>query len=346
MSHRTIRQPSDEERSELKRIKREEVGRVAVRAHMMLLSDRGLSAFDIADLHDVTHPTVYKWMDRFDEEGPEGLFDREREGRPRKIDDEVEREIEKLLQTDPTEEGENASRENASRWTTPRIAEYLGRELGVDVHPETVREALKRLEYSWTRPRRSLRKGPDYEERLAELAERIGRVGPETTVLFADETEVKRFPPLRRMWQPVGEQRAVWVPEQNGDFALYGALDICTGETYTEAFDREVSDHTIEFLKQVRSQTTGKVLLIWDQASWHTSKQVQDFIEDRGRFETLRLPKRAPEANPMEDLWRELKEQVAACLERSLEALRESCRQYFQTLSPQHALRTAGIGYE
>ncbi len=145
MSHRTIRQPSDEERSELKRIKREEIGRVAMRAHMMLLSDRGLSAFDIADLHDVTHPTVYKWMDRFDEEGPEGLFDREREGRPRKIDDEVEREIEKLLQTDPTEEGENAS-----RWTTPRIAEYLERELGVEVHGaersahETVREALKR----------------------------------------------------------------------------------------------------------------------------------------------------------------------------------------------------------
>ena len=55
--------------------------------------------------------------------------------------------------------------------------------------------------------------------------------------------------------------------------------------------------------------------------------------------------KRAPEANPMEDLWRELKEQVAASLERSLDALRESCRRYFQNLSPQQALRTAGIGY-
>ncbi len=206
-------------------------------------------------------------------------------------------------------------------------------------------ERRSSVKYSWTRPRRRLRKGPDYEERLADLAERIGRVGPETTVLFADETEVKRFPPLRRIG-PVGEQKAVWVPEQNDDFALYGALDICTGETYTEAFDREVSDHTIEFLKHVQSQTTGKVLLIWDQASWHTSKQVQDFIEGLGRFETLRLPKRAPEANPMEDLWRELKEQVAACLERSLDALRESCRSYFQNLSPQQALRTAGIGYE
>jgi hypothetical protein len=117
--------------------------------------------------------------------------------------DEVEREIEKLLQTDPTEEGENASRP-----ATPRIAEYLERELGVDVHPETVREALKRLEYSWTRPRRRFRKAPDYEERLARLAERIGSVRPETTVLFADETEVKRFSPLRRIG-PIGEQKAV-----------------------------------------------------------------------------------------------------------------------------------------
>ena len=88
------------------------------------------------------------------------------------------------------------------------------------------------------------------------------------------------------------------------------------------------------------------MLLIWDQASWHTSKHVQGFIEDVGRFETFRLRKRSPEANPMEDLWRELKEQVAACLERSLDALRASCRRYFQNLSPQQTLHTAGIGYE
>jgi hypothetical protein len=48
----------------------------------------------------------------------------------------------------------------------------------------------------------------------------------------------------------------------------------------------------------------------------------------------------------MEDLWRELKEQVAACLERSLGALLRSCRRYFEDLSPKQALCTAGIGYE
>jgi hypothetical protein len=45
----------------------------------------------------------------------------------------------------------------------------------------------------------------------------------------------------------------------------------------------------------------------------------------------------------MEDLWRELKEQVAACLERSLEALLESRQQYFDDLSGENTLRTAGL---
>ena len=73
-------------------------------------------------------------------------------------------------------------------------------------------------------------------------------------------------------------------------------------------------------MEGIEAETTGKVLVIWDQATWHTSTQVQNFLEDLARFETFRLPKRAPEANPMEDLWRELKEQVAVCLERSLDA--------------------------
>jgi len=36
---------------------------------------------------------VYEWMGRIDEEGPPGLYDREREERPKKITEEVEEEI-------------------------------------------------------------------------------------------------------------------------------------------------------------------------------------------------------------------------------------------------------------
>ena len=58
-------------------------------------------------------------MDRFDEEGPEGLFGRDREGRPRKIDEEVEAVIEELLQTDPTEEALQLPRRKKARRRGP-----------------------------------------------------------------------------------------------------------------------------------------------------------------------------------------------------------------------------------
>jgi transposase len=61
------------------------------------------------------------------------------------------------------------------------------------------------------------------------------------------------------------------------------------------------------------------------------------------RIETVLLPKRSPEDNPVEDLWRHLKDTVAANLERSLEALKEACRRFFDELAPEDALKMAGL---
>ncbi|MCS4159607.1 IS630 family transposase [Salinibacter ruber] len=340
MSHRTVREPTEQEHKELKRMKRQEVGRVSTRAHIILLSSRGYSAPQISEIHDVTGPMVYKWMDRFDEEGPSGLYDRDREGRPPKIDEEVEQEIERLLEGNPTEEGENAT-----RWTTDRIAEHLDRELDVDVHPETVRDALNRLDYSWTRPRRKLPPvdSEAYRKRLEAIVEAVSQAGPDASVLVEDETTIKRFPPLRRQWQPVGEQHPVMVPDSNEDFTLYGTLDLTSGATHARAYEKGRSDYTIQYLESLLEATTGEVLLIWDQAKWHTSKKVRRWLEKHDRIETHLLPVRSPETNPMEDLWRELKERVAACLERSLDTLLESARQYLSNLSGNQALRTAGL---
>jgi transposase len=340
MTHRTVREPTEQEHEELKRMKRQEIGRVSTRAHIILLSSRGYSAPQISEIHDVTGPMVYKWMDRFDEEGPPGLYDRDREGRPPKIDEEVEQEIERLLEGNPTEEGENAT-----RWTTDRIAEHLDRELDVDVHPETVRDALNRLDYSWTRPKRKLPPvDPEaYRKRLEAIVEAVSQAGPDASVLVEDETTIKRFPPIRRQWQPVGEQRPVMVPESNEDFTLYGTLDLTSGATHARAYEKGRSDYTIQYLESLLEATKGEVLLIWDQAKWHTSKKVRQWLEKHDRIETHLLPVRSPETNPMEDLWRELKEQVAACLERSLDTLLESAQQYLSNLSGNQALRTAGL---
>jgi transposase len=47
-----------------------------MRAQMILLSTRGYSAPKVAEIHDIAKPTVYKWIDRFDEHRPKGFYDR------------------------------------------------------------------------------------------------------------------------------------------------------------------------------------------------------------------------------------------------------------------------------
>jgi transposase len=341
-SHRTVRSPSQDEHHELERMTREEIGRVALRAQMVLLSARGFTAQEIAEIQGASDVTVYKWLDRFDEGGPEGLYDREREGRPPKLDEDAKAEIERVIEEPPTEEGYNAT-----RWTAPRLARHLEKELGVEVHPETVRRALRRLQFSWKRPRRKLPPDPDYAEHVRALVEAVATAGAETTVLFEDETELRRFPPLRRMWMPTGEQWSVEVPESNDKFCLYGALDIGTGETITAAHPKGTSEYTNEytkaFLEQVLDETKGQVLLVWDRARWHTSQAVEKMLRLHERIETVLLPKRSPETNPVEDLWRQLKKTVAANLERSLDALKKACRRFFDELAPQEALKMTGL---
>lgn len=226
---------------------------------MILLSARGYGAPTIAAIHDVAKVTVYKWMDRFDECGPEGLFDEDREDRPRKLGAEAEAEVERVLKQPPTEEGYNAT-----RWTAPRLVRHLEKALDIDVHPDTMRRALRRLEYSWKRPRRVLPGPPDGErarrkERLAEIQQRVRRAAPEVTVLFEDETELRRFPPLRPAWMPVGEQRPVRIPDQNGKFLLHGALDVDSGQVITEAYPKGKTCYMEVFLQTWR--------LFWSESS-------------------------------------------------------------------------------
>jgi transposase len=82
-----IRELSQEEEAELRRMTRQEIGRVSQRAQMILLSAQHHTVPDIAVIFAVNQATVRYWIERFAAHGPPGLYDRQREGRPRKVVD-------------------------------------------------------------------------------------------------------------------------------------------------------------------------------------------------------------------------------------------------------------------
>ena len=75
---------SDEQRRELQQVSRQAVGRMALRAHMVLLCVRGYRVPQIAQIHDCGADVVRLWLHRYRAEGIAGLADEPRSGRPPK----------------------------------------------------------------------------------------------------------------------------------------------------------------------------------------------------------------------------------------------------------------------
>jgi hypothetical protein len=82
------------------------------------------------------------------------------------------------------------------------------------------------------------------------------------------------------------------VPKSNDDAALYGSLDLTSGAIHARAYEKGRSDYTTEYLRSLLEETTGRVLLTWDQAKWHTSKEVRRWLDCHDRIETYLLPVR------------------------------------------------------
>ena len=80
-----------------------------------------------------------KWVQRFAQEGPQGLRDRRRSGRPRKVTRELEDHLKRLVDDDPLQHGASAS-----QWSCRELATVLRQQTGVQLGRESVRDALKK----------------------------------------------------------------------------------------------------------------------------------------------------------------------------------------------------------
>lgn len=337
---RQARQPTEQEQQELQRITQQEIGRVALRAQMILLSARGFSAPDIADIQETSDVTVYKWFGRFDEDGPEGLYDLPRSGRPRKVDEAVNETIDETMSEPPTEQGYNFT-----FWTVPLLTEHLQQVKEKSFCTETIRTALHALGFRWRRPRWAVeREDPETTAIMKAICQAVLAATEDTLILIEDETILKLLPPLRQMWMRKGQQVRVPTPVQNDDVYLYGVLELNSGDSFYAFHDKGRSEYTIRYLEQLQETYPDQpILLLWDQARYHTSQAVENWLAQQSQITVMLLPKYAAELNPIESIWRQLKKQVAANLTRSLEAIKKAVERFFREHQPIDLLKMAGL---
>ena len=127
---------------------RQEVGRVSRRSQTVLASARHHSVPNIATIFGVSRHTVCLWIHRFNVQGPVGLYDEPRSGRPRKPTQGVNDSLYKMMQFD-TQQEEDA----VTCGVVATLLLALTAKLKAHLSPSAIRGALHQLGLCWGRPR-------------------------------------------------------------------------------------------------------------------------------------------------------------------------------------------------
>jgi len=165
-----------------------------------------------------------------------------------------------------------------------------------------------------------------------------------TVILFLDETVLTETPPLRAAWARVGEQARVPITGNRGKRVLYGVLNPKSGAVLLHSAKVWNQEEFQEVLRLLRRKWRGwRIILFIDRGSPHTAKASRRLAAELG-IEIRWLPVACPELNPVDHLWRHLKQEVLANeptpdLDTSLARAWE----YILNLTPKERLRKAGV---
>ena len=126
-------------------------------------------------------------------------------------------------------------------------------------------------------------------------------------VAFEDETTITQKPCIRKSMSFEGEQQKI---EHNGSrkkFSVYISMVWPDEKLMTyDFYDKMNSTNTINHLENLKLNIMKngcwkRLILIWDNASYHLSMTVRNYINTQKDWLTIiHLPKKAPYLNPNE----------------------------------------------
>jgi transposase len=137
-------------------------------------------------------------------------------------------------------------------------------------------------------------------------------------VVYADEVTCYRQPVVRQDWQLAGsggrnQKKAPCCHAANSKYRYLATLDACTGRVLFCAHSRMAVQRIAAFLRNVRRAYGPHMALylVWDNWPMHYYDLVLSAAAE-SNITLLYLPTYAPWTNPIEKLWRKMRDEVTA----------------------------------
>ena len=285
---------------------------VRLRAHIILLLADGHSWAVIAAVLFCSSRTIDRWHKRFQHGGPEALLGRP-PGPPSRWGSRwVGVLVDWVTQRTPRDFGFLRS-----RWCCEVLALLLLHVHEVDVGRETIRRWLHQGQLVYRRPRPVVGpQDPDKEAKLQHLRALAQSLAADEVIVFQDEVDINLNPKIGALWMARGQQAVVVTPGDNDKRYLAGSLNGRTGALLvTEGYPKQGrnADLFVRHLEDLRTtlRCYRVIHVFCDNAKAHDCKKVRDYVAAHGERVRLHyLPKRAPDANPIERVWWHLHDEI------------------------------------
>jgi transposase len=152
-------------------------------------------------------------------------------------------------------------------------------------------------------------------------------------VMFFDESRFGTHSKIGHGWFKTGERSRVKIKLGYQNFYLYSATNQITGEVFSLIMPKVDSAYMNEYLQRLALNVGDKkVALIMDGAGWHKSKGLR--VPEN--IKIIYLPPYSPELNPVERLWKYIKNNILTNrLYDTLDDLEESLCSFLNNLSSQ-----------
>jgi transposase len=269
------------------------------RARIILLTANGLGTNAIMRGTGRSKSVVWRWQERFMQEGFEGLLrDRTRPPRKKPLDAElIERVVSLTAQEPPAE---------ATHWT----AGMMARAAGISI--SSVQRIWQAHGLQPHRVRRfKLSKDPDFVPKLREIVGLYVDPPAHAIVLSFDEKSQIQALDRTQPGLPMKKGRAGTMThdyKRHGTTTLFAALDVVEGKVIGRCMQRHRHQEFIRFLNAVEAEIpVGKIIhVVLDNYATHKHPKVKAWLARHPRFVFHFTPKSCSWLNAVETLFSRL----------------------------------------
>jgi transposase len=299
------------------------------RCRIVLLTAAGAGTHEIMRTAGVSKTAVWRWQERFRQEGVDGLLrDKTRPSRVPRLPEELAERVVALTLTDPPGE--------TTHWTGAAMAKAVG------ISVSSVQRIWRAHGLQPHRFRRfKLSKDPQFAAKLRDIVGLYVDPPAHAIVLSVDEKSQIQALDRTQPGLPMKKGRLGTMThdyKRHGTTTLFAALDVLEGKVIGRCMQRHRHQEFIRFLNAIEAEVpAGRIVhAILDNYAVHKHPRVRAWLDRHPRFVFHFTPKSASWVNAVEGFFAKLtKRRLKRAVFRSIVDLQEAINRFIAETNQQ-----------